>query len=444
MLTNLSRGCVLAIAVAGCLSCARTPVYKYSGPLVQIPPAVPYRGGPLANSGEMISADRADQADHFLRQHPNDPKALNDVGIIHATNGDLEGGTGLLDKAHQMAPDDPTITYNDARLKFQQGRTQESIVMIEDVLREHPDMSEARTALAAMQVDHKDYEKAAATIKGLPQDQAKTMHALLVIGAIQLFMRQVDEGIQSFQEAVKLDPNNAVAQFDLGCAYLAQNQMSRAEANFRGALAKDPRLAEAHNNLGALYTRAGNHAAATVEYRQASRLSPNNSVFANNLTNVVTGQRSISNPKGENAGLRSSPPDGSDVYGDQNHRASEIRSTSVQTDTIDAEAARQAIDRIRRGPHEAIPLAETRPSSGNSTSVTIENGTSYQIRVYLAGPVGRILLVPPGSTRSITVVPGEYSLGADVSDSSIIPSYGVQKYSAGVQYAERFVVGTVR
>jgi tetratricopeptide (TPR) repeat protein len=374
-----------------------------------------------------------EQAEHFLRQHPNDPKALNDLGIMRAANGDLDDGAKLLDRAHQAAPDDPVIAYNDARLKYQQGKTQESIRMIEDALRDHPDMGEARTALAAMQVEQKEYDQAGETIKKLPQDQAKTIHALLVIGGIQLLTGHVDEAIQSFQEAIKVDPDNAAAQFDLGCAYLAKNLLDPAKQNFLGALSKNPQLAEAHNNLGALYIRAGNTTAAIAEFQRASQENPNNAIFAKNLsnsqhnasTNIFQALIPSVVPKTQGQGESALP--------------------SSSSDSEEAQAARNAVNRIRSGPHEAMPQAEAAHTGrGDATSMTVQNNTGYGIHVYLAGPVSHTLQIPAGGSRTVGLVPGHYSVAADIPGNTIRPFYGVQDYQSGVQYSEAFYIQRLR
>lgn len=416
--------------------CTRGPICAYSDPIVRMPSTLAYGKGHLPRSGQENPTDHVREAERLLQRHPNEPKILNDVGIIRAANGDLGSGAELLDRAHKMAPDDPTITYNDALLTFQQGNVQESIRLTRDALQDDPEMSEARVALAAMSIEQTQYDNAAKTIGKLPADQARTVEADLVRGAIQLSQRHVDEAIGSFQDAIQLDLDNAIAQFDLGCAYLAQNQMGQAEDNFRSALDKDPGLAAAHNNLGTLFARSGNQAGAAWEYRQAAELSPGNRLFANNLSNM-TAQAKV--PPSSKEGNIEPVSVASSVSA---HKQSPSGNRAAFfDDTRDTEATQRAIDRIRKGPHEPMPVSESHQTGGEGSSVAVENRTTYQIHVYFAGPVNQNLRVSPGETRTISVIPGQYSIAADVPDSGILPCYGVQNYAVGVQYAERFVVG---
>lgn len=428
---------IIVILVSG--SCTPRPIYLYSDPIALMPPAKPSGANPWPTSPGDAFGTHVDQAESLLHRHPNDPMVLNDVGIIRAASGDVASGAALLDKAHEMDPGAAIIAYNDALLDFQQRKVRESINLLQEALRRNPELNEGRVALAAVEIEQKEYNDAAAIISKLSQDQAGTVYAEIALGAIQLWKHNVDEAIWSFQRAIQLDPNNAVAQFDLGCAYLAQNDVAQAEQSFQVALDKDPQLAAAHNNLGTLFARSGNPAGAVSEYRKAAELSPSSSLFVGNLSNAAG--RMYSTPgTGRNVEFTSVT-----TNSDNPENRSQMGSSAAHpSDGADAEATLRAIDRILTGPHETMPPAESRRSFDGGTSIHIDNGTSYEVHVYLAGPINRNVRVAPRGGSTISVTPGRYLVAADVRDSGILPCYGVQNYAVGLQYTERLVVGNAR
>ena len=58
----------------------------------------------------------------------------------------------------------------------------------------------------------------------------------------------------------------------LGTSYIHANQPAKAIQSYQEALRLDPKLAEAHLNLGYAYERAGRASAAQDEYRKACEL----------------------------------------------------------------------------------------------------------------------------------------------------------------------------
>jgi tetratricopeptide (TPR) repeat protein len=74
---------------------------------------------------------------------------------------------------------------------------------------------------------------------------------------------------------VKLTPDDALAQFNLGLAELELDQLQNAEQRFKESLRLDPELAGAHVNLGAIHNRRGRFAEAIAACEQALRINPN-------------------------------------------------------------------------------------------------------------------------------------------------------------------------
>ncbi len=101
----------------------------------------------------------------------------------------------------------------------------------------------------------------------------------LVNHGVDLARAGDDEGAAAaYQRAIDLEPDSAIAHYDLGLALLRMEQYAKAIEHFTRALELDPKhehkavLVGAHINHGVSLARAGNHKQAAAAYRAAIAL----------------------------------------------------------------------------------------------------------------------------------------------------------------------------
>ena len=82
------------------------------------------------------------------------------------------------------------------------------------------------------------------------------------------------DAIGHYREAVRLKPGYTEPRVGLGGALLKEGRAAEAIPEYREALRLDPGLAEAHNGLGAALATEGHDAEAMIEYTEALRLKP--------------------------------------------------------------------------------------------------------------------------------------------------------------------------
>jgi P pilus assembly chaperone PapD len=72
----------------------------------------------------------------------------------------------------------------------------------------------------------------------------------------------------------------------------------------------------------------------------------------------------------------------------------------------------------------------------------VDNDTLYNLTVYLSGPASRVIKVAPKSTQTVPLEAGHYEVAAKVSNSAVVPFYGVADYGPDIQYSEKFYIQT--
>lgn len=191
-------------------------------------------------------AGRLDMAracyERVLAANPNNPQALDLLGVVHAFQGRSDDSVAVLRRAVDLAPDFPQALNHLGLALKSRGDIDEAIVHLRRAIAVAPDFAEACVNLG---------------------------NALLERG-------EIDGAVASFREAVRIAPQAALAHNNLGRALAAASNRDEAEVSYRNAIAIDPRNAEAHKNLGELLSEMGRYDDAVLHLRRAAEIRPAN------------------------------------------------------------------------------------------------------------------------------------------------------------------------
>ena len=168
---------------------------------------------------------KSGDAESFLRQTKSD---LSDVPGGYRMLGDFYFATGDLDKAvaeyqslHKDHPKDVQTKKNYIQLLILKNRLDEARKLNDELL------------------------KAA----------ANDNDALIFRGQINMRDGHLDDAVNALQSALKADPGNAVAHYQLGLAFDQQGNLARAESEWREAIHLKPDLTDAQRALAAVSIR---------------------------------------------------------------------------------------------------------------------------------------------------------------------------------------------
>jgi tetratricopeptide (TPR) repeat protein len=93
------------------------------------------------------------------------------------------------------------------------------------------------------------------------------------LGLLLLYSHRLDEAVNNFERAIALDPNLAIAHYNLAAAFERQRCHQAAIAAYRRSLELDPSLAAAQSRLGGMLHAAGDRQGALDCYAKAAEVS---------------------------------------------------------------------------------------------------------------------------------------------------------------------------
>jgi len=100
--------------------------------------------------------------------------------------------------------------------------------------------------------------------------------AYIFLGVVLAQQGRSNEKKACYRVALRLEPDNEEAHFNLGVCYRYENQRSRAEKHYRRAIEIDPKYALAYAELGSVLLHRKAYREARTAYRRAIKFDPNN------------------------------------------------------------------------------------------------------------------------------------------------------------------------
>jgi cellulose synthase operon protein C len=247
-----------------------------------------------------------DQAEaNFKKAAELDPKAMNAqlaLGGFYQARNRAPEAEQQFKHAIELAPKDPAPREALVRLYMAQGRKADAEELLQQAKRDLPDNSEGYRMLGDYYFATNDLDKATAEYSSLYSDHPRDMQvkknyiqllilknrleeagklneevlkgnphdvdALVYRGMIQLRQNEAAGAVDSLQQALKNDSDNAIAHYQLGIAFDLQHNEARAESEWREAVRLHPDLTDAQRALAALEIRRGDVDALTQTAQQ--------------------------------------------------------------------------------------------------------------------------------------------------------------------------------
>jgi tetratricopeptide (TPR) repeat protein len=265
--------------------------------------------------GMAVLQDRAKQPEQaersFKKAAELGPKAMDaqlDLGRFYLSHSRMPEAEQQFKHAIEVDPKDPTPRIDYARLLKMEGKETEAEAFLRQTKIDLPDNSEAYRMLGdfyfgsgnlskAMEeygvlygehpkdiqvkrnyvqllILNNRLDEAAKLNNELLKTNAKDVDALVYRGQVQLAQNDSAGAVDSLQQAIKIDSNNAVAHYWLGRAFGMRHNDAQAESELRAAVELRPALTDAQRALADIETRRGDVDALTQTARQIISSAP--------------------------------------------------------------------------------------------------------------------------------------------------------------------------
>ena len=108
---------------------------------------------------------------------------------------------------------------------------------------------------------------------------------------IALGLNKTSEAEELFRNALQLEPENQIANYNLALLYVKENNFIKAGKIFEELIIKDPDNASLHNDMGVVYNSLGMTEKAKKSFETALTIDPNLKIAKKNLTDILYNSR---------------------------------------------------------------------------------------------------------------------------------------------------------
>lgn len=231
--------------------------------------------------GELEDALR--QLDWVLELRPDDLPALIRRGRTLLDLGRIDEAEETFDKALALDPESAAVHQGLGEVRYEQGRIEEAIASFDRALELQPEASSLhyKLGLAYRKIGDLD-----AAREQLSQNRSgEVLFPDPLVDILDRFLHgsrphvkagnrametgDVEQAAEHYRRAVEADPEDSLAQYNLGFALARLGRADEAEAQFRKAIELDPDYRNAHFNLASTLGKEGRWEEAAEHYHRA-------------------------------------------------------------------------------------------------------------------------------------------------------------------------------
>jgi tetratricopeptide (TPR) repeat protein len=192
----------------------------------------------------LMQEGKKTEIESFLRQTKKDlsdnREGYRMLGDFYFASGDLDKATNEYASLYGDHPKDAQVKKNYIQLLILKNRLDDATKLDNEVLKSNP----------------------------------HDVDALVFKGQLQLRRNDANGAVDSLQNALRNDPENAVAHYQLGLAFAQQQNEGRAESEWREAVRIHPDLTDAQRSLAGLELRRGDLDALLQTAQQIIKIEP--------------------------------------------------------------------------------------------------------------------------------------------------------------------------
>ena len=217
----------------------------------------------------------------ILKISPNDPDALNLLGIMAFQMGQLDTAIKLIQQAIRNDPNRPSFLNNLGNVLVEQNRIEEALKTYYRVLEINPRLTEVRHNIGCLLQGQGRLEEAIKFYKSAIEINPKYVEAYTNLGSLLQEQSEYHEAIEVYNQALKVNPSIPEIHNNIGIIRQIQgivNQSSRrmddAVVCHQRALTIDAQFPVGESNLGLALQKQGKIEEAVFHYKRALKIDP--------------------------------------------------------------------------------------------------------------------------------------------------------------------------
>lgn len=180
-------------------------------------------------------------------------------------------------------PNVPAVHIAAASFSLRAGNEAAARRAFETALALDPRSSSAAAGLIALDIAHKQPQKAQVRAEALVNARPNDAEPLLLLANVYGLTGQIDKTEETLREALRVDPSNPSIVSLLGALYMRQNRVDEAIREFEEVARLEPKSVGAATLLGHMHFARRDTLAAERWWKRALEVDPGAAAAANNL-----------------------------------------------------------------------------------------------------------------------------------------------------------------
>jgi tetratricopeptide (TPR) repeat protein len=231
------------------------------------------------------------EADKILASQPDNFQARLILGNAYLYQNKFPETQDAFQTLIDLAPDNPIGYFRMGLLQRALKQNDAALNNFEKALSIKPDLMDVFTNVVMVLAAKKDYAAALKRcddqLQRVGESAALSAAVHNLKGSLYLAQGQKTSAEESFQTAIKENPDYLMPYYQLARMYLADNQQEKAIGQYQSILEVNPQQAQPHMLMGIIYDTQNQHDLSEKHYRTALEINPEFAPAANNLAFIL-------------------------------------------------------------------------------------------------------------------------------------------------------------
>ena len=221
---------------------------------------------------------KADEALNSFKRaeelNPDSTTARDRLTNHYIDTGVLDVAESRVKKALEKDAHDLMGRVHHARLKLANGKIEDAISLLNQVITDKPDLAVAHEFLGVAYGAKKEFSQAAAELTEAAKLAPNAPTIRTALAAVRLASGEFDLAIEAAKTGIRLNPRNLKAVRILGAAYLQKGEIANAKKVFEMIIAQVPQESSSHYQLGLIARQDKRLPEALAHFEKALKGSP--------------------------------------------------------------------------------------------------------------------------------------------------------------------------